>query len=248
MRFPESIQYAGTNETLEVNDMKLTFQLAEVMNKFNEGQPNFTVNFIPWYQTNPNGLQYFHGIKKPNGLPPTITEAKNNTNLTAQIPVDPLVTNLTGVYNDLICNPTIMAAAAKNQFTAHKAFLDTGLDGLGGDDWSEFAYFHNHLKYSLNVTDQVLNPSSIGEGGDSFWGGMYAVFLIFKERSADVNTSYDCEYFSATTWRTIDGVCFEEDLCKGSVTHKDIGTKSTAILVLSTCWCYYDHGPHDRES
>lgn len=177
MRFPESIQYAGTNETLQVNDMKLTFQLAEVMNKLNEGKPNFTVNFIPWYQTNPNGLQYFHGIKKPNGLPPTITEAKNNKNLTAQIPVDPLVTNLTGVYNDLICNPTIMAAAAKNQFTAHKAFLDTGLDSLGGDDWSEFAYFHNHLKYSLNVTDQVLNPSREGEGGDSFWSGMYAVFL-----------------------------------------------------------------------
>ena len=27
MRFPEAIQYAGTNETLPVNDMKLTFQV-----------------------------------------------------------------------------------------------------------------------------------------------------------------------------------------------------------------------------
>ena len=65
-----------------------------------------------------------------------------------------------------------MAAAAKNQFTAHKAFLDTGLGGLGGDDWSEFAYFHNVLKYSLNVTDQVISMSEGGGGEDSFWDDM----------------------------------------------------------------------------
>lgn len=170
MRFPESIQYAGTNETLQVNDMKLTFQLGAFMNQLNTGQPNFTVNFTPWIQTNPNGLQYLHGIKKPNGLPPTITEAKNNKNFTAQIPIDPLVTELTNIFDNVTCNPTLMAAAAKNQFTAHKAFLNTGLNGLGGDDWSEFAYFHNVLKYSLNITDQVLSAG--GKDGDSFWENM----------------------------------------------------------------------------
>ena len=51
MRFPESIQYAGTKETLTVNDMKLTFQLADVMNTLNKGQANFTVNFIPGFRT-----------------------------------------------------------------------------------------------------------------------------------------------------------------------------------------------------
>lgn len=167
-RFPESVQLAGSNETVPVNDMKLTFQLADFMNTLNEGDANFTVNFIPWIQSNPNGLQYLNGIKKPNGQTPTVTEAKNNKNLTAQIPLDPLFTELTDTYNKLTCNPTIMAAAAKNQFTAHKAFLDTGLNGLGGDDWSEFAYFHNVLKYSLNITDQFLK----GPGGESFWDDM----------------------------------------------------------------------------
>ena len=176
MRFPESIQYAGTNETLPVNDMKLVFQLADFMNTLNKGDANFTVNFIPWIETDPNGLQYFHGIKKPNGLPPTVTEAKNNKNLTAQIPTDPLLTKLTDTYEDLTCNPTRMAAAAKNQFTAHKSFLDTGLNGLGGDDWSEFAYFHNVLKYSLNITDQLLSASA--EDGNSFWDDMYDALLI----------------------------------------------------------------------
>ena len=179
MRFPESILLTGTNETLPVNDMKLTFQLANYMNTLNAGNANFTVNFIPWIENDPNGLQYFHGIKKPNGLPPTVTEAKNLTNLTAQVPSDPLVpliTKLTETYKDLTCNPTLMAAAAKNVFTAHKAFLDTGLNGLGGDDFSEFAYFHNVLKYSLNVTDQILAPSQ--EEEDSFWDDMYETLLI----------------------------------------------------------------------
>ena len=183
MRFPESIQYAGTNETLPVNDMKLTFQLADFMNTLNKGNANFTVNFIPWIENDPNGLQYFHGIKKANGLPPTVTEAKNNKNLTAQIPIDPLVTKLTDAYEDITCNPTLMAAAAKNVFTAHKAILDTGLNGLGGDDFSEFAYLHNVLKYSLNITDQVLSASA--EEGNSFWDDMYEVCLIYKASCAD---------------------------------------------------------------
>lgn len=121
MRFPESTKYAGTNETLPVNDMKLVFQLADAMNQLNNGNSNFTVNFIPWIQTDPNGLYYFNGIKKPNGLPPTLTEVKNNKNLTAQIPIAPLVTEAKAIMNNLTCNPELMAAAANNVFTAHKA-------------------------------------------------------------------------------------------------------------------------------
>lgn len=46
--------------------------------------------------------------------------------------------------------------------------IDDGLDGLGGDDWSEFAYLHNYLQYSLNVSDQALQ----GGGEESFWAAM----------------------------------------------------------------------------
>ena len=184
MRFPEKIQYAGTNETLTVNDMKLTFQLAEFMNTLNKGNANFTIDFIPWIQNNPNGLQYLNGIKKPNGVAPTITEAAKNKNFTAQIPIDPLLTQLEKIGDEIACSPTVMAAAAKNVFTAHKAFLDTGLNGLGGDDFSEFAYFHNVLKYSLNITDQALALS--GSSGDSFWDDMYVdACLNFGRRCAD---------------------------------------------------------------
>lgn len=187
MRFPETLQYTGSNETLPINDQRLVFQLADVMNQLNKGHPNFTVNFIPWIQSSPNGLYYFNGIKKPNGLPPTVTEVTDNKNLTAQIPIDPLVTSVSDLITGLACDPNTTAAAAKNIFTAHKAWLDTGLGGLGGDDWSEFAYIHNYLKYSLNVTDQALATVS-ADGENSFWDFIY-----------------ECGYFSATEWRTIDG-------------------------------------------
>lgn len=188
MRFPESIQYTGSNETVPLNDMKLVFQLAEIMNQMNEGQSNFTVNFIPWIQESPNGLVYFKGYKLPSGLPPTVSDL-DSQNSTTQPPVDPTVGNITSAVTDLTCTPELMAAAGRNVFTAYKSFITSGLGGLGGDDWSEYAYIHNYLKYSLNATDQVLNVGDFGgAGGDSFW-----------------DTIYECAYFGATKWRTIDG-------------------------------------------
>ncbi|KAL9584589.1 MAG: hypothetical protein Q9212_002023 [Teloschistes hypoglaucus] len=179
MRFPESIQYAGSNETIPINDMKLTFQLAEIMNQRNAGQPNYTVNFIPWLQSSPNGLYYYSGFKKPNGLPPTATEVKNNPNLTIEIPADPIVGNITDQIAAVGCTPDMMAAAAKNTFTAYKTFIEAGLGGLGGDDWSEFAYLHNQLKYSLNLTDQAINGGELGGlGGNSLWDTMFVLSVV----------------------------------------------------------------------
>jgi hypothetical protein len=54
MRFPISLTYAGTNETLEIQDHKLVFQLADVLNEMNKDKdPALQVNFIPWIQNNP---------------------------------------------------------------------------------------------------------------------------------------------------------------------------------------------------
>ncbi len=207
MRFPESIQYTGSNETIPINDMKLTFQLADVMNQLNEGDPNSTVKFIPWIQENPNGLYYFNGFKQANGLPPTVTEIEDSQSLTGEIPVDPQVGNITDLISGIACNPNTTAAVGKNMFTAFKAFVENGLNGLGGEDWSEFAYLHNYLGYSLNVTDQAINTGPFGGGGgNSLWE-----FVSVDSKSspgvfADGTPSYSCAYFGATTWRTIDGV------------------------------------------
>ncbi|KAI4231413.1 MAG: hypothetical protein L6R40_007735 [Gallowayella cf. fulva] len=208
MRFPESIKYAGSNETIPLNDMKLTFQLADTMNDLNEGQPNYTVKFIPWIQQSPNGLYYFSGLRDTDGLPPTATEIKSNPKLSIEIVADPVVGNITDQISEITCSPKTMAAAAKNVFKAYKDFINNGLGGLGGDDWSEYAYLHNHLKYSLNATDQAVNGGGFGgQGGNSLWDTMSVHFQWFKERTRTHKSfSYECAYFGATTWRTIDKV------------------------------------------
>lgn len=53
MRFPVSLTYADTNETLEIQDHKLVFQLADVLNQMNaDVDPVFQVNFVKWIQSN----------------------------------------------------------------------------------------------------------------------------------------------------------------------------------------------------
>ncbi|KAL9634041.1 MAG: hypothetical protein Q9204_003163 [Flavoplaca sp. TL-2023a] len=81
MRFPESVEYAGTNETVPINDQQLVFQLGEIMNQMNRGQPNYSVNFIPRIQESPNRLYCFSGLKDADGLPPTASESSMEGNL-----------------------------------------------------------------------------------------------------------------------------------------------------------------------
>jgi hypothetical protein len=108
----------------------------------------------------------------------------------AQPEVAPDVDELTKVLDAVTNNKVFMKEIATNMFKAHKHWLDSGLDGLPGDGWSEFGYLHNYLKYSLNASDQVLNSALGGaSGGDgTFWDGLF-----------------EGVYFSATDWRTIDG-------------------------------------------
>ncbi|KAL8995572.1 MAG: hypothetical protein Q9169_004714 [Polycauliona sp. 2 TL-2023] len=188
-REENAVDAAQAKAKLPFNDQQLVFQLGEIMNQMNQAQLNYSVNFTPWIQESPNGLYYFSGLKDTDGLPPTATEVKSNPKLTVPVVADPIVGNITDVVSELTCTPELMGAIAKNTFTAFKSFVESGPGGLGGDDWSEFAYIHNHLGYSLNATDQVVNAGTYGgRGGNSLWDYIYS-----------------CAYFGATTWKTIDG-------------------------------------------
>src|ERR1700712_1900765 len=50
MRFPVSITYAGTNETLQIQDHKMVFQLGDALNQMNGNDSALEVKFIPWIQ------------------------------------------------------------------------------------------------------------------------------------------------------------------------------------------------------
>lgn len=88
------------------------------------------------------------------------------------------------------------------------------LDGLHGDQWSEFAYMVNYLNANLNDTDIIAGTAS----GDSFWDSWYVVMRSLAENRARRKTHYeggadddavlsryDGLYFSAAEWKTING-------------------------------------------
>jgi len=46
MRFPVSITYTETNDTIEIQDHKMVFQLADAINSLNGNDPALAVKFI----------------------------------------------------------------------------------------------------------------------------------------------------------------------------------------------------------
>lgn len=183
MRFPYQWT-SSSNETYNITDHQLVFQLAAEMNEINGHDANFSVDFIPWHQSSDNGLYYYNGIKLANGLPPTVAQVQENASLAVESVYDASSLALEDKISSLTESDELYTLIATNMFEAHKEFLESGLDGLGGDQWSEFAYMVNYLKASLNDTD----IASGGYGGLSFW-----------------DTIYEGLYFSAAQWKTIDG-------------------------------------------
>ena len=182
MRFPQTYTNPNDNKTYDINDMKLVFSLADEMNKLNHHDKNFSVDFIPWLQSNDNSFYYYNEFKLPSGLPPTIKQVSENASLGVTTILDHSTTSLENKVDKILPGSDFLADIAENMFTAHKEWLDTGLHGLGGDHWSEFAFMVNFLNGSLNSTDML------GGTGDSYW-----------------DTLYDGMYFEAGTWKTIDG-------------------------------------------
>lgn len=151
------------------------FDLAAEVNRLNSNSANFSVNFIPWLQSSPNGLVYRGGIRLPSGRIPTVADVAQNASLSSANVESQGVNELSQILQEILSNKTFLKLMAANVFKAHKEFLDTGLGGLGGDDWSELAYLHNYLGYNLNHTFSFFNKFGITPG-DSFWDFLLVIY------------------------------------------------------------------------
>lgn len=122
MRFPYE-WISSSNQTYLINDHQLVFQLAAEMNEINNHDANFSVDFIPWYQSNENGLYYYNGIKVPDGLPPTVAQVSANSSLAVH-PVNlPSTTALEDKIAAVTSGDELYAKIATNMFEAHKEWL-----------------------------------------------------------------------------------------------------------------------------
>ncbi|KAF7712820.1 Uncharacterized protein PECH_002605 [Penicillium ucsense] len=181
MRFPVSITYPGSNETLQIMDHRMVFQLADVLNQMNTDRPDLRVNFIPWIQSSLNVPASSGGVRLPDGRIPTAAETAANSSLV----YTPASSNATAAadaksayasYTQLDKHATIQAIAT-NMYAAHKKAVEDGMF-----HWSEAGYLRYALGYNANITDYVA-----GTGNTPLWGDFY-----------------DDTYFAATEWRTID--------------------------------------------
>jgi monoamine oxidase len=179
MRFPVSITYKDKNQTLDIQDHKMVFQLADVLNKMNGNNSDLAVNFIPWIQSSPNTPANSRGYRLPNGRIPS----------SAQLAADPSVLPPSANASDvegaelgekfldrlIDLTPDRMRNISENIFRAHRDSIDRGLF-----HWSEAGF----LRYQLGLDDDTVDFLG-GSGNSPMW-------------------EYDSVYFAATKWRTID--------------------------------------------
>lgn len=183
MRFPVTYKDTKTNKVYNITDHQLVFQLAAELNKLNNNNKNFSIDFIPWIQADNNGFIYQNGHKLPSGLPPTLAQIASNPDLGSPMTYDKDTADLKAKLNSYLPDSDFAVHMANNMFKAHDEWIKSGLKGQGGDHWSEFGFMVNFLKGSLNSTD-ALNGSPTAP----FWGALY-----------------DGMYFSAAQYTTVDG-------------------------------------------
>lgn len=123
MRFPVSLTDPKTNETIEINDHKLVFQLADVLNGLNKQlDPSWQVNFIPWIQSNSATFQYQNGLRNPDGTAPRRSQYPAllaNASLPA-VAANPRLAAARVELTKFIGYENKAKAAATNLFKAHK--------------------------------------------------------------------------------------------------------------------------------
>lgn len=181
MRFPVSITYAtDPPETIAIQDHRMVFQLADVLNAQNGNVSEYKVDFIKWIQAAAND-PVATSKRRPDGTIPGAAEVKANP--AYRDDVNATYSNATAValaseaYEDwLDLDRAKIASIASNVYKAHKAAVEAGYF-----DFSEAGYLKYALKLQDNITDQV---DSLQDNSPSW--------------------EYDSVYFSATDWRTID--------------------------------------------
>lgn len=179
MRFPVSITYPN-NDTIQIMDHRMVFQLADILNKQNGGDPEYAVNFIKWIQSAANDPATT-SKRRPDGTVPGAAEVKanaayqDNANLTySNATLVAEASDAFDAWTDL--DEAKVAEFARDIYHAHKQAVEDGYF-----DFSEAGYLRYKLGYSKNVTDEV----------DSFLDN-------------SPTWLYENVYFSATDWRTID--------------------------------------------
>lgn len=93
------------------------------MNVLNNHAANWSVDFIPWHQSNENGLYYYNGIRLENGMPPTVAQVADNASLSIPTVYDASTQALEDKIASVTTSDEFYIKMANNMFEAHREFL-----------------------------------------------------------------------------------------------------------------------------
>lgn len=180
MRVPMTLTVA--NQTYNMSDHQLVFQLVEEMNMLNkDNDDDLHIDLIDWLEAGSRTLPRDGGSNRvgevdgQQGRP-------DNQGAVGQLGMS--VEEIFDKVNKALPCEDFCVEMANNMFTAHRKWLEKGLFDLAGNQWSEFAFTAEYLNNNVNNT----HFGYWGKGASSFWDKL-------------------CEdlYLNTTTWKTIDG-------------------------------------------
>ncbi|KAK4164276.1 putative L-amino-acid oxidase [Cladorrhinum sp. PSN259] len=192
MRLPLTLTVG--NETYNMSDHQLVFQLAEEMNRINEGDEEFNIDFITWYESGGSRLPHDGGSRRVGDIPIQQIPSPANSSLASGSPGLSIEEIFDRINKALPCKDFCVEMAT-NMFKAHRRWLDRGLFDL------EFAFISEYLNNNANDT----RFGYWGRGASSFWDKLYEDL-----------------YLNTTEWRTINGGMSRLPLSFGPLVEDDI--------------------------
>lgn len=189
MRLPWSITYKSDNTTHAYTDHRMTFQLADTLNRMNGDDPQYKIDFIPWIQHHPNELLARGTGRHPDGRIPTRAEIAADPSLGKKAPMDTAEYKETkSKMNAILKKEETLRSIQKDVWRAHAWAMNQGLDDL-----SEQAFMRATLHAGENVTDAIWTDTDY----DLFWDELHHNSNLAQDGSAGT--------LGETAWKCVDG-------------------------------------------
>lgn len=130
MRLPLTLTVG--NETYNMSDHQLVFQLAEEMNRLNDGDESLNIDFISWYESGSSQLPHGGGARRVGDIPIQQGLVEANSSLASGRSSDMSIEEIFDKVNKALPCKDFCVEMATNMFKAHRKWLDRGLFDLAG--------------------------------------------------------------------------------------------------------------------
>ncbi|KAK4623528.1 L-amino-acid oxidase [Fulvia fulva] len=200
MRFPVSITYDDPAETIQINDHRMVFQLADVLNKQNGNASEYKVNFIKWIQS---------AVNDPSA---SATSNATYSNATAVAEAEAAYDRWADMDRDAI------RAMAFNVYTAHKWVVDNGYF-----HFSEAEYLKYAMGLSNNLTDEVdssLDNSPVWEYDTGYFAA--TEWRTIDQELSRLPAAFGPQVYNRTYFQTaVSGMSWDAETEKVTVQYRN---------------------------